>query len=73
MEAGAKNEAKTENLKESDGAELLVPFDSSRRADHFNVVGCQNRIKIAELCPIKVGAKVASWLILGRKLTILAT
>ena len=28
---------------------------------------------MAELCPFKVGAKVASWPILGRKLAILAT
>ena len=27
-------------------AKLFTPFDSSRRADHFDVVGCQNRIKI---------------------------
>ena len=40
---GAKNGSKTENLKESDRAKLLAPFDMSRRADNFDVVGCQNR------------------------------
>ena len=62
---GAKNGSKTENLKEWDRAlKLLTPFDSSPPADKFSVVGCQNWIKMAELCPFKVGAKVASWPIL---------
>ena len=36
------------------------------------MVGCQNRIKMTELYQCKVGAKVASWPILGWKLAILA-
>ena len=64
--------SKIENLKICDRAKLLIPFDSSRRADHFGVVGCQNRIKMSELCQLKVGAKVVSWPIFGWKLVILA-
>ena len=45
----------------------------SRRASHFDVVKRQNRIKITELCPFNVGAKVASWPRRGQKLAILAT
>ena len=47
---------------------LLALFDSSRRASHFGMVKRQNRIEMAELCPFQVGAKVASWPILGWKL-----
>ena len=36
-----------------------------RMSNHFGVVGCQNQIKMAELCPLKVAAKVASWPIIG--------
>ena len=43
-----------------------MAFDVSRRAGaiHFRVVERHNRIKMNELCPFKVGTKVASWPIL---------
>ena len=63
---GAKYDSKNQNLKSS-------AFDSSRRACHFSVFGRQNQIKMAELYPFKVGAKVACWHILGLKLAISAT
>ena len=61
-----------QNLKSLDRAKLFAAFDLYRRASHFGVVGRQNRIKNAELCPFKVGAKVVSWPSLGQKLAILA-
>ena len=49
--------------------------DLCHRGSHFGVVKHQNRIlKMAELCPFKVGVKVqSSWPILGQKIIILAT
>ena len=35
--------------------QLLAQVDSSRRADHFDVVGCQNRIKNGR------GMHIQSW------------
>ena len=40
-------------LKESYRAKLLAPFDSSRRADLFNVFGYQNRLKNGRVMPIQ--------------------
>ena len=37
--------------------ECLAPFDSSRRADHFFVVECQNRIKDHRVMPIQSWGK----------------
>ena len=31
----------------------MTPFDSSQRADNFDVVGCQNRIKNYRVMPIQ--------------------
>ena len=53
---GAKNGSKPQSF---------TPFDSSRPADHFDVVECQNCIKMAELCPFnlpKLGQKPRSGL-----------
>ena len=42
----AKKMSKTEDLKSWNRALLFIPtpFDSSWRADHFDVIGCQNQI-----------------------------
>ena len=53
---GAKMEQKNKILK-------VTTLDLSRRASNFGVV--ERRLKMAELCPSKVWAKVASWPILG--------
>ena len=67
---GPESGPKSKNL---DRAQLLTAFDLSRRANHFGLFERQNRTKMAELCPFKVGVKVAFWPILGRKLAILTT
>ena len=52
---------KPKNFKKCDRAKLFKPFDLFSRADNFGLVLCQNRIKMVELCKLKVGEKVASW------------
>ena len=37
--------------------QLLTPFDLSRRADHFDLVGCQNRIRNSRVMPIQSWGK----------------
>ena len=60
---GAKKWVK--NLKISDHS----AFDLSRRADHFGVVGCQNRMKDGQVMPIqswgKSGVLAYFWLKIG--------
>ena len=52
---------------------FLTTIDLPCRDHHFGMVERQNRIKIIELCQFKVGAKVASWPIMGQQFAILAT
>ena len=48
---------------------ILTPFDFSRRADYFGVVGCQNWIKNDRVMPIgswgKSGVLAYFWLKIG--------
>ena len=50
----------SKNGLKRDRAKLFTSFDLSPRADHFGVLGCQNRMSkwpSIELCPFKVGVK----------------
>ena len=63
---GEKVGQNSKTFKKWARAQLLSPFDSSRRLDHFDVVGCQNRTKNGRVMPIQSWGKSGFLAYFGR-------
>ena len=62
LDHGPENEPKISNFKNKGaGPKISSSLDSSRWADHFSALICQNRMKNGEIMVILRLANVAAW------------